>query len=122
MLLDAVPNHFHALAVLLPRKWPGLDVERGMTTLFLPGIEFQSPRQLLVTVVANSYRVLGLLNQKGVLQNFHLQIEEVTLRLTVGQSVTRLGPMTRFYFSLSFVGKLHCSSSWGALSDKRTGL
>jgi hypothetical protein len=46
---------------------------------------------------------------------------------TDGQSVnmasaTPLGPMTRFYFFLSFAGKLLCSSSWGALSDERTGL
>jgi hypothetical protein len=30
--------------------------------------------------------------------------------------------MTRFYFFFSFVGKCHCSSSWGALSDERAGL
>jgi hypothetical protein len=30
--------------------------------------------------------------------------------------------MTRFFFSLSFAGQLLCSSSWGALSDERTGL
>jgi hypothetical protein len=32
------------------------------------------------------------------------------------------GPMTRFYFFLSFAGKLLCSSSRGALSDEKTGL
>jgi hypothetical protein len=37
-------------------------------------------------------------------------------------SGTPLGPMTRFYFFLSFAGKLLWSSSWGALSDERTGL
>jgi hypothetical protein len=37
-------------------------------------------------------------------------------------SGTPLGPMTRFYFFLSFAGKLLCSSSWSALSDDRTGL
>jgi hypothetical protein len=31
-------------------------------------------------------------------------------------------PTTRFYFFLSFAGKLLCSSSWGALSDEREGL
>jgi hypothetical protein len=53
----------------------------------------------------------------GVLTNLH------------GQSVSQYvlvsgttGPMTRFYFFLSFAGKLLCSSSWGAPSDERTGL
>jgi hypothetical protein len=36
-------------------------------------------------------------------------------------SGTLSGPMTRFYFFLSFAGQLLCSSSWGALSDERTG-
>jgi hypothetical protein len=47
-------------------------------------------------------------------------------RWSVGLSIlvsgTPLGPMTRFYICLSFAGKLICSSSWGALSDERTGL
>jgi hypothetical protein len=51
---------------------------------------------------------------------------EVALRLPVSQYVlvsgTPLGPMTRFFFFLSFSGKLFSSSSWGALSDERTGL
>jgi hypothetical protein len=49
---------------------------------------------------------------------------------TDGQSVSQYvlvsgtpsGPKTRFYFLLSFAGKLLCSSTWGALSDDRTGL
>jgi hypothetical protein len=41
----------------------------------------------------------------------------------VSVSGTPLEPMTRFFFFLFFfVGKLLCSSSWGALSDERTGL
>jgi hypothetical protein len=46
---------------------------------------------------------------------------------TDGQSVCLgvghpFGAMTGFYFFLSFARKLLCSSSWGALSDERTGL
>jgi hypothetical protein len=33
-----------------------------------------------------------------------------------------LGPMTKFFFFLSFAGQFICSSFWGALSDERTGL
>jgi hypothetical protein len=56
---------------------------------------------------------------------------EVTLRLMVSQPVSQSvsqcllvsGPkVTRFYFFLNFAGQLLCSSSWGALSDERTGL
>jgi hypothetical protein len=52
---------------------------------------------------------------------------EVTFRLTVSQVVCvgaghPFGPMTTFYFLLSFAGQLLCSSFWGALSDERTGL
>jgi hypothetical protein len=47
-------------------------------------------------------------------------------RRSVGLSVlvsgTPLGPMTRFFFFLSFAGQLLCSSTWGALSDEKTGL
>jgi hypothetical protein len=56
-----------------------------------------------------------------------LDIEvEVTLRLTVSQSVcldmgNQFGAHDHFFF-LSFPGQLLCSSSWGALSDERTGL
>jgi hypothetical protein len=57
----------------------------------------------------------------------HIEVEvEETLRLTVTQYVlmsgTPLGPMTRFFFFLSFAGKLLCSWSCGALSDERTVL
>jgi hypothetical protein len=47
---------------------------------------------------------------------------------TGGQSVSMswcrapLGPMTRFYFSLSFAARLLCSSFCGALFDERTSL
>jgi hypothetical protein len=37
-------------------------------------------------------------------------------------SGTPLGPMTRFLFFLYFAGQLLWSSSWGALSDEKTGL
>jgi hypothetical protein len=52
---------------------------------------------------------------------------EVTLRLTISHSVCLgvrhpFGTMTRFYFFLSFAGKLLCYSFWGALPDERTGL
>jgi hypothetical protein len=51
---------------------------------------------------------------------------EVTLRLTVDQSVC-LGVGHPFgahnqILLFFFVGKLLCSSSWGALSDEKTGL
>jgi hypothetical protein len=42
--------------------------------------------------------------------------------LSVLVSDTHLGPITRFFFFLSLVWQLLCPSSWGALSDKRTGL
>jgi hypothetical protein len=45
-------------------------------------------------------------------------------RRSVGLSVlvsnTPLGPMTRFFFFLSFAGQLVCSSSSGALSDEKS--
>jgi hypothetical protein len=44
---------------------------------------------------------------------------EVILWLTVSQSVSQYVVV---YFFLSFARKLLCSSSWGALSDERTGL
>jgi hypothetical protein len=58
--------------------------------------------------------------------NFEVDVE-VTLRLTVSQSVC-LGVGNPFWahdqisFFISFAGKFLCSSSWGALSDKRMGL
>jgi hypothetical protein len=42
--------------------------------------------------------------------------------LSVLVSCTPLGPMTRFFVFLSLAGQLRCSSSWGGLSDERTGL
>jgi hypothetical protein len=46
-----------------------------------------------------------------------------TVSLPIGPGVGHpFGSMTRFYFFLSFAGQLLCSSSWGALSDERTGL
>jgi hypothetical protein len=52
---------------------------------------------------------------------------EVTLRLTVSQSVYlgvghSFGALTIFSFPLSFAGNWVCSSSWDTLSDERTGL
>jgi hypothetical protein len=53
----------------------------------------------------------------------HSRIRSRSYFTTDGQSVsqyvlvsgTPLGPMTRFFFFLSFAGELLCSSSWGAL-------
>jgi hypothetical protein len=42
--------------------------------------------------------------------------------LSVLVSNNPLGPKIRFFFFLSFAGKLFCSSSWGALSHERAGL
>jgi hypothetical protein len=52
---------------------------------------------------------------------------EVTLRLTVNQSVCLgvgypFGAHDQISLFLSFAGKLLCSSFWGALFDERTGL
>jgi hypothetical protein len=55
---------------------------------------------------------------------------EVILLLAISHSVgqyvlvsgTPLGHMTRFFFFFCFAWQLLCSSSWGTLSDKRTGL
>jgi hypothetical protein len=51
---------------------------------------------------------------------------EVEVEVEVSQYVlvsgTPLRPMTRFFFFVYFVGKLYFSSSWGALSEERTGL
>jgi hypothetical protein len=60
-----------------------------------------------------------------ILKSHYFEVKvEVTLRLTVNQSVCfGVGhPMTRFYFFLSFAGKLLCSSFGCALPDERTGL
>jgi hypothetical protein len=73
------------------------------------------------------FLVLALLTLLYLLLSLHPALSpevEVTLRLMVGRSVsqyvlvsgTPLGPVTRIYFFHSSVGKLPCSSSWGALS------
>jgi hypothetical protein len=72
----------------------------------------------------------------GPCQSSHsrIQIRSRSYFTTDGQSVSQsvseyvlvsgipLGPMSRFYFFLSFAGQLLCSSSWDALSDESTGL
>jgi hypothetical protein len=58
----------------------------------------------------------------GVAENIYFTTGGQSVSQYVLVSATPLGPMTGFFFFISFAGQLLCSSSWGALSDERTGL